>query len=110
MVIAGPGTAQQVAMFRGNPARTGLFSSQPISASPAVLWRSKLGSPIRSSPAVYEDRVYVGSAEGLLYSLDLETRKLIQTGTDEYPRQRQKPLPLRRHGFNDDLPAISPLS
>ncbi len=36
-------------------------------------WRYRTDGNVRSSPAITEDRVYVGSDDGNLYSIDLET-------------------------------------
>ena len=59
----------QPAMFRGNPAHTGLFDTQHAT-SLTVRWKLKTGGPILSSPVVSGNSVYVGSTDGNLYAVN----------------------------------------
>jgi outer membrane protein assembly factor BamB len=59
--------AADPAMFRGNPARSGVYST-PTSIS-TVKWKFKTGARIFSSPAIAEGVVYVGSSDNNLYAL-----------------------------------------
>ena len=47
------------------------------------IWKTKTGSIVWSSPVIYNNHVYIGSGEGVLYCLDLMTGQIInrfQTG------------------------------
>jgi outer membrane protein assembly factor BamB len=60
-------------MFRGDPAHTGVYLSAGVERLGGELWRFQTGGPVRSSPAVAGDVVYVGSSDGHLYALDRRT-------------------------------------
>ena len=57
-------------MFRGNPARTGVYPSGGPSDEPELLWKFKTGLGEGSSPAVSNGIVYVGGSDWYLYALD----------------------------------------
>ena len=57
-------------MFRGNPSLTGAASGS-LESKLGLLWTFKTGRPVKSSPALRGERVYVGSDDGNLYALDL---------------------------------------
>ena len=61
-------------MFRGNPALTGVASSL-LPDKLSLLWSFKTGGPVKSSAAIVEGRVFVGSGDGSVYALDLVTGK-----------------------------------
>ncbi|MGA2628996.1 MAG: PQQ-binding-like beta-propeller repeat protein [Terriglobia bacterium] len=64
---------QSAVMFRGNPQHTGEYggkSSYPIQKE---RWRFKTGNVNRSTPAVANGVVYVGSHTGNLYAIDAKT-------------------------------------
>jgi outer membrane protein assembly factor BamB len=63
----------QDAMFRGNLAHTGVYAGTPIAASPKVKWAFKTKGMVLSSPAVSGGSVYIGSTDGRLYAVDLQT-------------------------------------
>jgi eukaryotic-like serine/threonine-protein kinase len=66
-------SAMDVPMYRGNAARTGEMPGPGPAGSPSVRWRVELGGLIgRSTPAVVENVVYVGSDTGL-WALDAPT-------------------------------------
>ena len=67
------GTGEGAAMFRGNPARTGVNPGPGVERSPKQFWRFKTGGAVFSSPAVVEGEVYVGSEDGYVYALDAAT-------------------------------------
>jgi eukaryotic-like serine/threonine-protein kinase len=62
-----------VPMYRGNPARTGVMPGPSPQSAPSVRWRAHLGGTLgKSTPAVVENVVYVGSDRGL-WALDAAT-------------------------------------
>src|SRR5690349_9300069 len=61
-------------MFRGNPALTGLASGE-LEKELALLWTFKTEKPVKSSPAVVGNRVFVGSDDGQLYAINFTTGK-----------------------------------
>ncbi len=64
---------QQVLMFRGDPAHTGVYNTQGVDELGGLLWRFSTRGAVRSSPAVSGERVYIGSTDGNLYALDRAT-------------------------------------
>src|SRR5256885_7467338 len=57
-------------MFRGNPALTGVASGT-LPDKPAPLWSFKTARPVKSSAAIVEGRVFIGSDDAKLYALNL---------------------------------------
>ena len=68
-------------MFRGAPALTGVASGN-LPDKPALLWTFKTQGAIRSSPAIAQGRVFVGSNDRHLYALDFATGKQIWAVTN----------------------------
>ena len=63
-------------MFRGQPALTGIAGST-LPDRLGLLWTFKTAGPVKSSPALVQDRVFIGSDDGNLYALALaDGRKL----------------------------------
>ncbi len=60
-------------MFRGNAEHTGVYDTQGVERLGGVLWRFTTAGPVRSTPVVTGDMVYVGSTDGNLYALDRST-------------------------------------
>jgi outer membrane protein assembly factor BamB len=60
-------------MFRGDPQHSGIYDTQGVDDGGAILWRFGTEGPVRSSPTVLGDRVFVGSGDGRLYALDRST-------------------------------------
>ncbi len=56
-------------IFRGNLQRTGVYDSE-VPENNTLLWSFHTGSPIQSSPVVENNRVFFGSDNGKVYSLD----------------------------------------
>ncbi len=56
--------------FRGGPAHTGVVATHGLDGYGGILWRVGLPGPVRSTPAVADGVVYVGSAGGWLHALD----------------------------------------
>ncbi len=67
--VSGQGNGPAV-MFRGDPAHTGVSNAKLFEGQGGVRWRVKTGGSVRSSPAVTETRVFVGSDDGYLYAID----------------------------------------
>lgn len=61
------------AMFRGNLAHTGVYAGTAIATAPKAKWAFKTKGMVLSSPAVSGSSVYVGSTDGRLYAIDLQT-------------------------------------
>lgn len=57
-------------MFRGTPRLSGVTTT-PLPEAPALRWTFKTGGPVKSSPAVVDGRVFIGSEDGRLYALSL---------------------------------------
>jgi outer membrane protein assembly factor BamB len=69
-------------MFRGGPALLGVAPAQ-LPPKLNLLWSFKTQGPVKSSPAIAQGRVFVGSDDEHLYALDLRTgRKLWAFKTD----------------------------
>jgi outer membrane protein assembly factor BamB len=60
-------------MYRGNPARTGSTLGHGIIGQPQVAWTFKTDGSAYRSPAVVAGIAYLGSADGNLYALDVDT-------------------------------------
>jgi outer membrane protein assembly factor BamB len=60
-------------MFRGNPARTGVYATDAPRQFNGVKWAFKTDGWVLSSPAVAGGVVYFGSDDGNLYALETST-------------------------------------
>ena len=60
-------------MFRGNPQHTGTYVTKAARRFEAVKWKFNANGPVRSSPTLDDDRIYIGSGDGHLYALVKET-------------------------------------
>ena len=63
------------AMFRANPQHTSEYDNDGSVPTKAELWRFGTKGPVRSSPAVSNGIVYVGSRDKNLYAIDAMTGK-----------------------------------
>ena len=63
-------------MFGGGPAHLGRAAGT-LGDRLELAWASKTSGPIKSSPAIVEGRVFVGSSDANVYALDLETGRRI---------------------------------
>ena len=63
-------------MFRGGPGLLGI-SPAKLPDSLVLSWTAKTGGPVKSSPAIVNGRVYVGSDDKLVHCLDLASGKEI---------------------------------
>jgi eukaryotic-like serine/threonine-protein kinase len=60
-------------MFRGNPEHTGIYSSGAVETLARIKWKFHTNGRVMSSPAVGLGMLYVGSTDGNLYAVDLES-------------------------------------
>src|SRR5436309_1498799 len=81
-------------MFRGGPALRGVASGD-LPAKLQPLWNFKTDGPVKSSPAIEEDKVFVGSNDANLYGLALDTGKKLWAFKTEGPIE-SSPLVLDR--------------
>jgi outer membrane protein assembly factor BamB len=65
--------ASRTAMFRGNPQLTGVYETRPVYAVDGVKFTFDTGGPIRSTPAIIDGVLYVGSADGNFYAVDAKS-------------------------------------
>ena len=63
-------------MFRGGPALTGVASGS-LPEKPVLVWKFKTGGPVKSSAAIVQNRVYIGSDDSRIYALELAKGKKI---------------------------------
>ncbi len=59
-------------MFRGNPQLTGVAACD-LPNRPVVLWKQQAGETVTSSAAIVGGEVFVGSEDGIVLALDLDT-------------------------------------
>src|SRR6185369_5844162 len=62
--------AADAAMFRGNPAHTGVYESGQIPTLKVLKWKFRTGGKVVSSPAVAGGVLFVGSSDHFLYALN----------------------------------------
>ncbi|HXY09674.1 MAG TPA: PQQ-binding-like beta-propeller repeat protein [Terriglobales bacterium] len=65
--------AEEVSMFRGNPAHTGVYDGPGITHLSGVRWIFSAGGEVYSSPAAADHMIFVGSTNGNLYAIRQET-------------------------------------
>lgn len=97
-------------MFRGNAALTGVAEGAlPVPLH--VSWKRNIGEPVVSTAAIVENQVFLGSAEGSLYSLNLSDGKTNWTYKTEWVSDSINGEPSTTTLADDILPAIhsSPL-
>jgi outer membrane protein assembly factor BamB len=61
------------AMFRGNSSHTGVYDSVGAPKLTGVKWKFHTNGYVISSPAIANGAAYVGSTDGNLYAVDLQT-------------------------------------
>jgi outer membrane protein assembly factor BamB len=62
-----------VAIFRGNPARTGAYTGIGPKDFNKLIWKFETDGNVGSSPAVVDGVVYFGSYDGHLYAVDVKS-------------------------------------
>lgn len=63
-------TRGQSPQFRGEPAHSGVVTTDGVERLGGVAWTFRTDGAVRSSPALHDGTLYVGSADGHLYALD----------------------------------------
>ncbi len=69
-------------MFRGNPGLTGV-SPAKLPNTLSLLWTYKTAGPVKSSAAIVDGKVFVGSDDKHLHCIDLKTGKKVWTVATE---------------------------
>ena len=64
-------------MFRGNPEHTGVSTARFFAGQGGVRWQVRTGGAVRSSPAVTDTRLFVGSGDGALYALARSSGRVV---------------------------------
>ncbi|HEY0678684.1 MAG TPA: PQQ-binding-like beta-propeller repeat protein [Chitinophagaceae bacterium] len=77
-----PFNSHSYSQFRGNEAHTGLYNDASPFSSVKLKWAFKTGSAVRSTPLVNGNRIYVGSGDHYLYSLDTSGTLIWKFKTD----------------------------
>jgi len=80
--------ADNVAMFRGDPQHTGVYSTGGINPGNTVLWRTPVvnpsGDPIVYNPTASTRMVFVGNLSGSLSAVDADTGDLVWLRNGNY--------------------------
>ena len=71
-------------MFRGSPGLLGV-SNERLPDALALAWSFKTGGPVKSSPAIVEGRVFVGSDDQHVYAIGLDDGKKVWAFKTEGP-------------------------
>jgi outer membrane protein assembly factor BamB len=80
-------TSAPPAMFRADPAHTGVYPDTGANITGQLAWKFKTGDYVDSSPAVSGGLVYVGSDGNYIYALDAASGTLrwkFKTGASGY--------------------------
>jgi outer membrane protein assembly factor BamB len=75
-LLALPAFCQNLPMFRGSLAHTGVYDAVGVRQFHQVKWRFQTGGRVISSPAVAAGTVYAGSTDQNLYAIDQEAGSL----------------------------------
>jgi len=75
--LAAPAWGEAIAMFRANPAHTGVYDTAGVDQLNGVKWKFKTGGKILSSPAIAGGLIYIGSDDKNLYAVNLDTGKQV---------------------------------
>ncbi|HUQ81756.1 MAG TPA: PQQ-binding-like beta-propeller repeat protein [Gemmatimonadaceae bacterium] len=74
--IVASARAQDVPMFRGDLAHTGVYSAAGVTREPTVKWAFRTQGRVISTPAVVANVAYFGSTDGNVYAVDAATGAL----------------------------------
>lgn len=78
LLLSLPALAGDVTEFRGNPQHTGVYDAPGVPTFSKIKWKFHTNGQVISSPAVANGTVYIGSTDGNLYAVDL------QSGTERW--------------------------
>jgi len=73
LILSLPVFGADAAMFRGNLAHTGVYDAAGVPKVAKVKWKFPTKGQVISSPAVANQTAYVGSTDGNLYAVDLDS-------------------------------------
>lgn len=73
LVISATSFALDPSLFRGNLQHTGIYDAAGVAQFSGVKWKFHTGGSVVSSPAVADGTIYVGSTDGNLYALALDS-------------------------------------
>lgn len=59
------------------PERSGYFSSAAVAQSPQLKWRAQTGDRVFASPVGYDDRLFIGSCDSVLYAFAKEDGRVL---------------------------------
>lgn len=59
-----------VISFLSNNQHTGVFNETPVVSAPEINFYFKTEGAVRSTPAIFQNKIYFGSGDGYLYCLD----------------------------------------
>jgi len=79
LVFVVPSFSIEWAMFKGNASRSGFYERKvgvPVKGV-GPSWRTKLGGPIVSSPAIDKGILYIGSRDSSIYAVDIITGEIL---------------------------------
>lgn len=80
-------TALPPAMFKSDPALTGVYAAPPPRALTGIAFTFRTGGPIRGTPTLAGGTLYVGSEDHRLYAIDA------RTGQERWQRDVGAPIP-----------------
>ncbi|MBK7870454.1 MAG: PQQ-binding-like beta-propeller repeat protein [Saprospiraceae bacterium] len=61
--------------FRGGPRHPGYYQTKAVHHSPRLKWSFKTEGSVQSAPAIKDNMIFFGSADGNFYANDLQTGK-----------------------------------
>ena len=73
VIIGSENLLPEIAMFRANPAHTGVYADAGPKQFNELIWEFRTDDGVWSSPAVLDGVVYFGSFDGYLYAVDINT-------------------------------------
>lgn len=72
LLLCLPSLGEDASMFRGNPQHSGVYDAAGLAKFKEMKWKSHTRGMLIGSPVVMEGRIYFGSTDGNLYSVDGE--------------------------------------
>lgn len=65
----------EIQKFRAGRLNTGCYNSKSVLKNPGKLWAHKTSGPIKASPVVDKDHIYIGSGDSCFYALNKKSGK-----------------------------------